>query len=130
VTSPLGKRALIALFRNYPTTQPSERHGWRSMRTAIERRDGLLRWAATMPDSDLLAMRNFGHQSLAWTRAAAAELPAGGYPSAVEGLDVELLTRALFNICAACEPGEASNHHRRHAEAIAREYARLAETTL
>ena len=40
-------------------------------------------------------------------------------------LDVDRLARALFVICAACEPGEeyTDNHHRRHAEAIADAYA-------
>ena len=40
-------------------------------------------------------------------------------------LDVDRLARALFVICAACEPGEeyTDNHHRRHAEAIAAAYA-------
>jgi len=40
-------------------------------------------------------------------------------------LDEGRLARALFVICAACEPGEeyTDNHHRRHAEAIAAAYA-------
>jgi hypothetical protein len=41
-------------------------------------------------------------------------------------LDVDRLAESLFNICAACEPGEEDNHHRRHAEAIAREYVQIA----
>jgi len=47
------------------------------------------------------------------------------WPAAPARLDVDRLARALFVICAACEPGEeyTDNHHRRHAEAIAAAYA-------
>jgi len=47
------------------------------------------------------------------------------YPATPAPLDVDRLARALFVICAACEPGEeyTDNHHRRHAEAIAAAYA-------
>ena len=47
------------------------------------------------------------------------------WPATPAPLDEGRLARALFVICAACEPGEeyTDNHHRRHAEAIAAAYA-------
>lgn len=80
MTELLGKRALIALFRNSPSTEKGERYGWRAMRMALDRRDILLRWAATMTDSDLLELRNFGKQSLAWTRQHQPEAHGDGTP--------------------------------------------------
>lgn len=92
MTDPLGKRALIALLRNHPATERDGRYGWRSMRMALDRRDMLLRWSATMTDYDLLNMRNFGKQSLAWTRAAADALPPMVAPAVSPvGIDTDLL---------------------------------------
>ncbi len=72
MTTGIERRALIALFRNHPSTAPNERYGWGTPMLAAERRVELLRWSASLSDYQLLSMRNFGPVSLAWVREAAA----------------------------------------------------------
>lgn len=70
MTNPVEARALFALYRNHPSTLPSERYGPQAHRRARQNRTMLLVWAAKQSDDALLSCRNLGVTSLAWIRAA------------------------------------------------------------
>lgn len=69
----IERRALNVLFRNHPDTKAAEWYEWDTALRARDRREQLLRWSATLSDSQLLAMRNLGVTALAWIRQAADE---------------------------------------------------------
>lgn len=65
---PTGRRALLALYRNWPVTAPGDRYNWKARKEAMRLRDELLAWAATKSDEELLWCRNLGHVALRWIR--------------------------------------------------------------
>jgi hypothetical protein len=67
--TPLATRALFALYRNHPSTAPGDRYGKLAHRRAIDQREMLLAWAATLSDEQVMDCRNLGIAALAWVRA-------------------------------------------------------------
>jgi hypothetical protein len=103
------RRALLALFRNHPTTGPGDRYKWKASAEAKRQREMLLDWAAAQPDEELLYMRNLGPVALRWIREQRGLAPSrhvhdgewcaacvehGRYPT----LDTDALYRALLAV--------------------------------
>jgi len=70
------RRALLSLFRNHPSTGPGDRYNWKARAEARRQREMLLDWAATLPDEELLYMRNLGPVALRWIRKQRGHSPA------------------------------------------------------
>jgi len=94
---PAEKRALLALYRNHPSTPADTRYTRRAYRAATEQREMLLAWAATQPDYRLLYCRNLGPKALAWIRANQPAQPAPAAPVDLR-IECDRLADALWAV--------------------------------